>query len=304
MNVLSLFDGISCLQLALQRAGIEYESYYASEIKKSAIKVTQHHFPNTIQIGDIRKVYYRDGILYTENGNFNVGRIDLIAGGSCCQDFSSANRAYKHKYGLEGNKSSLFYEYLRILKEVSPKYFILENVKMKKESKQQLDNYLGVVGIAIDSSLVSYQNRPRIYWTNFKFEVPKDRHISFQDYKEVDIEECRKYKLLKTKSRIGMWNNGLGRDGGLRSCSNVTNSDKICTISRKQDRSPNSGLVEFEDFCRYLTRRELEQGQTLPIGYTDLLSYRQAQDVIGDAWTVDVIVEILKGIKEEIKRIT
>lgn len=299
MKVLSLFDGISCLQLALQRCNITVEEYYASEIKKSAIKVTQYHFPNTIQIGDIRKVHYKDGVLYTENGNFNVGSIDLVGGGSPCQDFSVANMVYKHGYGLDGDKSSLFYEYLRILKEVNPKYFLLENVRMKKESKKQLDNYLGVIGIEINSSLVSYQNRHRIYWTNFKFEVAKDRHISFQDYKEVDIEECRKYKLPKTKSRIEMWNNGMGRDGGLRSCLNVTNSDKIYTITRKQDRSPNSGLVEFEDFCRFLTREELEQGQTLPVGYTNMLSYNQAQDVIGDAWTVDVIVEILKGIKED-----
>ena len=228
-----------------------------------------------------------------------VGRIDLIAGGSCCQDFSPLNVSIPHKYGLEGDKSSLFYEYLRLLKEVNPTYFLLENVKMRKSSKEQLDNYLGVQGIEINSRLVSYQNRPRIYWTNFKFEVPKGRNINFQDYKEKNLDECRKYKINKTPWSIKAWNNGNGNNSIATGCANVTNSDKIYCVTTKQSRIPNSGLVECEDFCRYLTRRELEQAQTLPIGYTDILSYTQMQNVCGDAWTVDVIVEILKGIKED-----
>ena len=128
IKVLSLFDGISCGQIALERAGIKVDKYYASEIKKHAIKVTMEHFPNTIQIGDVTKVSYNDGILYTENGEFNIGNIDLLIGGSPCQDFSLINPKGK---GLKGDKSRLFYEYLRLLNEIKPKYFLLENDKQK-----------------------------------------------------------------------------------------------------------------------------------------------------------------------------
>lgn len=295
MNVLSFFDGISCLQLALNRAGIKYNNYYASEIKKIAIKVTQYHFPKTIQIGDITKVSYKDGILYTETGVYKVGIVDLIGGGSPCQDFSLVRvNQNKSDYGLCGKKSSLFYEYLRLLKEINPRYFLLENVKMKKESKKQIDKYLGVEGIVINSNLVSYQNRERLYWTNIpNVQLPEDRHISFQDYKETDPEECRKYKLNKTPSRIRMWNNGYGKNGKIKCCENITNANKCYCLMVKQDRAPNSGLIECDDFCRYLTRKEIEQAQTLPIGYTDMLSYRQMQNVCGDGWTVDVIAHIL-----------
>lgn len=295
MNILSLFDGMSCGQIALERAGIKVDNYYASEIKKHAIKVTMDNYPNTIQLGDVTKIQYNDGILYTENGNFNVGKIDLLIGGSPCQDFSLLKVNGK---GLDGDKSKLFYEYLRLLKEVKPKYFLLENVKMKKESRNQLNQYLGVEGIDINSRLVSYQNRPRIYWTNIPdVTVPEDKCINFQDYKNVDTDYCRRFKVKRTPSREKMWNNGLGRTNR-GSCKNITYSEKIGCVTRKQDRSPNSGLIEFEDFCRYLTREELEMAQTVPIGYTNCVNYNQAQDLLGDGWTVDIIAHIFSFIKE------
>ena len=295
MNVLSLFDGMSCGQLALERAGIKVDNYYASEIKKHAIKVTMTNYPNTIQLGDVTKIKYESGVLYTENGKFNVGKIDLLIGGSPCQDFSLMKATGK---GLEGDKSRLFYEYLRLLREVKPKYFLLENVKMKKESRDQLNHYLGVEGIDINSSLVSYQNRPRIYWTNIpNVTLPKDKNINFQDFKIADKEICKKYKVKRTPSREQMWNKGNGKKS-LRSCHNITNSEKIHCVTRKQDRSPNSGLIEFEDFCRYLTREELEMAQTVPLGYTNCVSYNQAQDLLGDGWTVDIIAHIFSFIKE------
>lgn len=195
---------------------------------------------------------------------------------------------------MQGSKSKLFYEFLRILKEVNPKYFLLENVAMSKQNKQMLDDYLGVCGIAINSDLVSFQNRPRIYWSNIpNITLPKDKKISFQDYKETDVEKLRKYKVKRTPSREKMWGNG---GSGKWACKNITYADKIGCVTRKQDRYPNSGLIEFEDFCRYLTRKEIEMAQTLPIGYTDCLTYNQMQDVCGDGWTVDVIAHILKGV--------
>lgn len=289
MNVLSLFDGMSCGQIALNKIGIKDYKYYASEIKNHAIKCTQYNYPDTIQIGDVTKIHYKDGILYTENGEFKVGKIDLLLGGSPCQDFSILKVNGK---GLEGDKSKLFYEYLRILKEVNPKFFLLENVKMKTESKKQLDEYLGTEGKLINSNLVSYQNRPRFYWSNISFNIPDDKQVNFQNFKET--ENLDKYMLNKTPSRIRMWSDGAGRNE-IRSCANVTNSEKIYCITRKQDRCPNAGLIAYKDFCRYLTRKELEQGQTVPIGYTDCVSYNQAQDLLGDGWTVDVIAHILRG---------
>ena len=298
MNVLSLFDGISCGQVALNRAGIKIDNYYASEIKKHAIRVTQKHFPNTIQIGDVTKVKYKDGILYTENGEFKVGKINLLIGGSPCQNFSMARACMYEIDGLKGDKSKLFYEYLRILKEINPDYFLLENVKMKKESYEELNSYLGVKGISINSELVSFQKRPRIYWSNIpNITIPEDKHINFQDYKDTDHDYCNQFKVKRTPSREKMWNNGQGRNSTLKSCANVTNSDKVYCLTRKQDRCPNSGLIEFDDFCRYLTRREIELAQTLPIGYTDGLSYNQMQDVCGDGWTVDVIAHIFSFLK-------
>lgn len=290
INVLSLFDGMSCGQVALERIGVKVDRYFASEIKKHAIKVTMNNYPNTIQIGDVTKVSYKDGVLYTEQGNYMVDKIDLLIGGSPCQDFSVLKANGK---GLEGDKSKLFYEYLRLLKEIKPKYFLLENVKMKKESEKQLNEYLGVEGLHINSSLVSYQNRPRIYWSNIpNITIPKDRNIDFQDYIGKFGEDLEQYKVKRTPSRERMWNNGQGRNS-FGTCDNKTNATKINCLTRKQDRSPNSGLIQYKDFCRYLTRRELEQGQTVPLGYTDCVSYNQAQDLLGDGWTVDVIAHIL-----------
>lgn len=296
MNVLSLFDGMSCGQIALERAGIKVANYFASEIKTSAIKVAKHNHPGTVHIGDVTKVRYRNGVLYSELGEWNV-KIDMVIGGSPCQDFSPLKWInWEGGAGLEGEKSKLFYEYLRVLKEVNPEYFLLENVRMKKDSEKDLNDFMGVEGVHINSNLVSFQSRPRIYWTNIPgLTVPDDRNINFQDFKSKDYEYCKQFKVKRTPSRERMWNNGEGRNTR-SSCANVTHSDKVYCITRKQDRCPNSGLIEFEDFCRYLTREEIEMAQTLPIGYTDILTYSQMQDVCGDGWTVDVIAHIFKGL--------
>lgn len=285
INVLSLFDGMSCGQIALNRAEKKYNKYYASEIKPIAIKVTQHNYPNTIQLGDVKNI----------NGE-ELGEIDLLMGGSPCQDFSIARVIHEgelgERKGLKGDKSSLFYEYLRILEEVKPRYFLLENVRMDTESEKQLNEYLGVEGIHINSNLVSFQNRHRIYWTNIpRVTIPEDRNINFQDYKDTNYDYCKEFKVKRTPSREIMWGNGVNGK-----CPNVTNRKKVNCLTRKQDRWSNSGLIEFEDFCRYLTRRELELAQTVPVGYTNIVSNRQAEDLLGDGWTIDVIAHILKNI--------
>lgn len=298
MNVLSLFDGVSCGRIALDRLGIKPTNYFASEIDKNAIKCSKANWEDITHIGDVTKVSYKEGVLYTESGEYEV-EIDLLIGGSPCQDFSSARAMGTNgvvPQGLKGDKSGLFYEYLRILNEIKTHnpdvVWLLENVKMKKSNKEALDSYLGVEGKHINSSLLSFQKRSRYYWTSFEFSIPEDKGVSFQDYKEVG--ELSKYKLNPTASRIRMWSGGNGGNSA-GSCANVTYSDKVYCLTTKQDRCPNSGLVEYEDFCRYLTQTELELAQTVPVGYTSCLSYNQACAVLGNGWTVDVIVHILSN---------
>lgn len=303
LTVLSLFDGISCGQIALERAGLKVDKYFASEIKKHAIKVTMEHYPGTIQIGDVRKVHYKDGWLHTENGDYEVGKIDLLIGGSPCQNFSCAhwiNPSNTGGLGLEGDKSNLFYEWLRIKGETKPTFFLLENVKMKKDHKQELDSMLKVVGIEINSDLVSFQHRRRVYWTNIPSVLkPLDKHVDFQDYVDTDATRCEEATPNWTKSRMRFWNNGKNTSNGRMQSQNITNATKVNCLTVKQDRCPNSGMIAYRGVARYLTRREMEQAQTLPIGYCDGLSYSQTCDVCGDGWTVDVIAHIFSFIPKE-----
>ena len=305
MNVLSLFDGLGGARIALDRLGFKVDNYYASEVDKHAMKVAKHNWDDIQHIGDVTKVSFDNGFLTTEVGTFYVGKIDLLTGGSPCQDFSTAKAFGQHgvtPQGLEGTKSGLFYHFLRIKKEIeayNPELiFLLENVKMKKESKEQLDEYLGVKGVYINSELVSFQKRARYYWSNLSFDVPEDRDISFQDFKETSVD-LSFYKLNPTPSRVRMWGEGEGNNG-IQSCANVTNANKVYCLTTKQDRCPNSGLVEYEDFCRFLTRRELEAAQTIDPGYTDCLSYNQAQTVLGNGWTIESICHILKNIPQSV----
>ena len=275
MKVLSLFDGISCGMVALKRAGIPVAKYYASEIKSIATKVSNKNYPKIIRLGNILDI----------NGS-DLPKIDLLIGGSPCQDLSGLKADTRQN--LKGEKSKLFFEYLRILKEVNPTYFLLENVKMAKDSQDQISLLLGVHPIRINSNLVSYQNRDRLYWTNIpEITQPKDLNISFQDNKSVN--DLEKYKVNKTPSRIKMWD---------YQCPNITDRKKINCLTRKQDRWANAGLIEYQDFCRYLTVEECEKAQTLPVGYTNCLTKNQSYDVLGDGWTVDVIAHILSHMKE------
>ena len=201
INVLSCFDGMSCGQLALQRAGIEYNNYYASEIKPNGIKVTQHNFPNTIQLGDIRNVKAS-----------NLPKIDLFIGGSPCQDFSRGNA---NRDGLQGEKSSLFFEYLRLLEEVNPTYWLLENVIMEPEDYRIISDFVKVEPVRINSSRVSAQLRDRLYWTNIgrqqtdlfgnkKSDIPQpiDKKIILQDILQDGFTDREKSRtLLESDSR-------------------------------------------------------------------------------------------------------
>lgn len=205
MKVLSLFDGISCARVALERAGIPVEAYFASEIDKYAIQVSKKNYPDIVQLGDVKNInnggigrsifdFPREAIEYKD--------VDLLIGGSPCQDLSIAK---KDRKGLDGERSGLFWEYVRILKEVKPKYFILENVNsMPKEAKELITKTLGVEPSMINASLVSAQNRKRLFWvgrlieesstefcyTKVEIPQPEDRGILLKDILEDKVDNA------------------------------------------------------------------------------------------------------------------
>ena len=173
MNVLSLFDGMSCGQIALNRAGVKYGHYFASEIDKYAIKVAKANYPHTIHVGDV-----------TQIGRPSSDNIDLLMGGSPCQGFSVAGK----QLDFDDPRSKLFFEFVRLKDELKPKYFLMENVPMKQESQDIITRYLGVKPVTINSSLFSAQNRKRLYWTNIPFDIPTDdKGIILQDVLEDGI---------------------------------------------------------------------------------------------------------------------
>jgi DNA-cytosine methyltransferase len=185
MNVLSLFDGMSCGRIALERAGIKIDKYYASEIDKYAIRVSQKNYPDIIQLGDINNWQ-----------EWKLPLIDLLIGGSPCQGFSFAGK----QLNFEDPRSKLFFQYVDILNHYKPKYFLLENVKMKKEYQKVITEKLGVEPIEINSGLVSAQDRKRLYWTNILgIQQPKNMHIYLKDILETETTVTKDNMVLEKK---------------------------------------------------------------------------------------------------------
>ena len=282
MKVLSLCDGMSCGQIALERVGIKVDEYYAAEIKEIGIKVTKANYPNTIHIGDVNKISYKDGVLHTEKGDFDVGHIDLVMFGSPCQTFSIAMKT-ELRIGLEDKqKSGLFLECYRILKEVNPTYFLMENVaRMKKDDEAFITKLMGVLPIRINSKLLSPQLRDRLYWTNIpNVTMPNDKGVKFQDILTSGYTDREKARALL-----------------------VSDSRPLTTKSRMLHRYKNTGFTTLvweekgnDETVRYMNQTELERCQTVPEGYTNCLTRNEAADVLGDGWTVDVIAHIFKGL--------
>jgi site-specific DNA-cytosine methylase len=278
MNVLSLFDGMSCGQLALNSLGIKVKKYFASEIEEASIKVTQKNFPKTVQLGDVRKV----------NGN-NLPKIDLIMAGSPCQGFSIAGG----RLNFKDERSKLFFDFVRLLDECKPKYFLLENVIMSDEIKNEISRILGVQPIRINSSLVSAQNRDRYYWTNIpNIKLPKDKGITLNDV----IKEKGDWSAAAYR---GVYNPNWIKDGTAK----YPQKFQV----RRKDRKSNC-LVTTTNLAyiynnntkkhRKLTISEMEKLQTVPEGYTNCVSKTAATKMIGNGWTVDIIKNILKNIKK------
>ena len=299
LNVLSLFDGISCAMVALDRAGIHVDNYYASEIDKHAIAVSKDNWKDIIHIGDVTKVSFQDGILHTEHGDYEVGRIDLVLAGSPCQGFSMAGK----QLAFDDPRSSLYFEFERILNEVrthnADALFLLENVKMKQESKDVITSRLGVEPIAINSNLVSAQNRYRLYWTNIEgVKQPEDKEIYLQDILEktgeftfVDSQKINNRTYCKNYLQYDI--NGSGhKSQDQRACYTTGKHTCLGTASTHAKVLIECGIV------RLTTRIEAERLQTLPDNYTKTVSRNHAMSAIGNGWTVDVIAHILKGIQQ------
>lgn len=282
MKVLSLFDGISCARVALEKAGFVIKKYYASEIDKYCINVSKKNYSDIEHIGDVKNI---NGVQFNN--------IDLLIGGSPCQDLSIAKRDRK---GLTGDRSKLFWEYVRILKEVKPKYFIFENVNsMSKEVKKIITETLQVKPIMINAALVSAQNRKRLFWTNIpNVNQPIDRGIMLKDIIEAEVEEkfnvniSEKYKLKglcslnnKSKAITASCYKGYGNDGvttirvgeinqgGQGDRIYSTEGKSVCLSANGGGRGAKTGLYEVPfslteartEEAKFIRRENLKNGR-------------------------------------------
>ena len=327
MKVLSLFDGMSCGRVALERIGVKVDKYYAAEIDKYARGVAQYNYPDTIQLGDVRNI---NGFMLEFIHGCNS--IDLLIGGSPCQGFSFAGK----QLNFDDPRSKLFFEYVRLLKELKPKYFLLENVRMKKESQDVISKFLGVEPIAINSNLLSAQNRHRLYWTNIPgVEQPEDKGLLLEDILE-DGEAIKdkanallasystniKIPVIKTNNKSqcldANYAKGADNHGQRTGCiqmgyADIKGHDMIRRVYSTKGKSPTltavcGGNQERKiaidaKHWRKLTPIECERLQTLDDNYTGKgiinnkivdISNAQRYKMIGNGWTVDVIVHIFK----------
>lgn len=331
ITVLSLFDGISCGRVALERAGIPVNTYYASEIDKYAIQVTQKNYPNTIRLGDVTKIDFKQF----------EGKVDLLIGGSPCQDLSIAGK----RKGLAGERSGLFYKYVEALETIKPKYFLLENnVGMPKEAYEEISQLMGCYPIMINSALVSAQSRKRFYWTNigekeydlFGFPTcaipqPKDKGIILKDIllngigvitesygNQIDKVTnkaatllARDFKGFGNQTTIGVLAPiKLGTLNDSNSLANriySVNAKSVTLKSNGGGGGANTGLYKVnlpngDYIIRKLYPLECERLQTLPDNYTEGISNTQRYKCIGNGWTVDVIAHIFNFLKEELDK--
>lgn len=302
MNVLSLFDGMSGGQIALERAGIKVDEYYASEIKKSALNLVRNRYPETIQLGDVRQVHYTgEGFELQKNSQSWIElppcKIDLLIGGSPCKGISRLN---KNREGLEHPESVLFWEYMRIYKQLAKYnpnlYFLLENTPGNKAATELITKELKRLPIRFNSSLVSAQNRPRLYWTNIGVNtMPKDKRMTTNEVFDIDMPD----ELLCSRGRINWLNNKSGKSSVAKGYTRINPFPKSGCITAKGHVKWNCNYIFRDGKYRILSIRELEMLQTLPAGYCEGLKYEDAYDLIGDGWTIDIIAHIFKHIKQK-----
>ena len=303
MNVLSLFDGMSCGQIALNRLGIKYDKYFSSEVDKFTLKITEKNYPNTIQLGDVSKVNIDE-----------LPKIDLLIGGSPCQNvtFAGTRKGMSTKDNIEitsleqyldlkergfefAGQSYLFWEYVRILKEIrktNPEVkFLLENVRMEKRWKELISKIIGVQPIFINSNLFSAQNRQRLYWTNIKVdELPKENALTLKD---VIHETGENYPLTKKHHEAFL------KSYKWKHCELDEKSKPLLASYYKQP--PHCPYIKSkisESGFRRMSPIECERLQTIPDNYTEGVSDTQRYKMIGNGWTIDVISHIFKNLNK------
>lgn len=311
MNVLSLFDGISCGMVALERAGVKVDNYFSSEIDENAIKISENNYPTIIRLGNVKNINVLD-----------LPKIDLLIGGSPCQGFSRAGKCLN----FEDPRSVLFFEYVKILNELkktNPNIkFLLENVRMKKDWKDIITAYLGVEPIEINSKILSAQNRERVYWTNINFTSIKATdpplksildNIDTSDFIKCNgllfdpnIPESQRALVNVVKGEVRV--NQATKKGyiipqdydGVNLCFPKSTSRRGRVIRSKANCVTCMGHVGvyYNKVFRYLTITEVERLQTLPENYTAGVADTARYKAIGNGWTVDVIAHIFKGLNE------
>lgn len=326
IKLLSLFDGISGARQALKELNIDCE-YYASEIDKYAIQIAKVNHPDIIQLGDVRELDNWNLVLNDLAGitNGRKNHLDLLIGGSPCQDLSIAK---KNRKGLQGDRSSLFYEYLRILNEVKPKYFILENVaSMSKESKEIITKELfNIDPVMINSGLLTAQSRKRLYWVGklvngeykkVKVEQPEDQKIYLKDIIEEGVvdrlksycldanyykggnlksyfEKSRRQLVFNKPVRIGYFNKG-GQGDRVYSI----DGKSICLSANGGGRGAKTGLYKIGDIARMLTPTECCRLQGFPDDYVSMVSNTQGYKGLGNSFTVPVIKHLIQSIFDD-----
>ncbi len=314
MNVVSLFDGMSCGQIALNRLGIKYDNYFASETDKRAIQVTQHNFSGTIQLGNVLGVKGSD-----------LPKIDLLTGGSPCQGFSNAGKGLN----FDDPSSRLFFEFVRLKNELAPAWFLLENVSMKLEWQKIISNYLGVEPIRINSNLVSAQNRPRLYWTNIPvMGTPIDKQLFLSDIIDLGVIDRDPSYLINERYWKGSnversINNGKSvlafTEARTEEAKKIRREFKLLhsrdfsprrskILMPRTDRKMNCltatfsikehSIIDEQLYYRKITPLECERLQTVPDNYTSAVSNSQRYKMLGNGWTVDIIAHIFSFIPE------
>ena len=292
MNVLSLFDGHGTGRLALDLAGIPDVKYYASEIDKPAIRVAYRNYPDINHVGSILDL----------NGD-SLPPIDLVIGGSPCQSFSRSGNGE----GFDG-KSGLFWEYVRLIKEVNPKNFLLENVVMRKDWEDIISEALGVSPVLIDSSLVSAQKRQRLYWTNIEgIEQPEDRGITLLDIVEGGRDIIEDHPLVLAQGDGEYMIRNATKKGYLIAQEGDSVNLEVPNSKTRRGRVGRGKTNTLNTACNYamiykgnlvrLNINDFERLQTLPVNYTSGESDNQRRKMIGNGWTAEVIAHFFRGIK-------
>lgn len=283
MKVLSLFDGISCGMVALERSRIPVDRYVAYEIDKYAIQVSTANYPQIEHCGDVTIADF------TQYKGF-----DLLIGGSPCQGFSFAGK----QLNFSDDRSKLFFEFVRVLRESKPKYFLLENVVMKKEYQDVISKILGVEPILINSNSFSAQNRPRLYWTNFKIdEILIEKNVSLKDVFQGDLEHRQIHinhpeTIRKCKTYYQYDQNLLGHNSQDQRYFDINTKCNTLLVS-----SSSIPKIKVGEKIWLAHPIECELLQTLPKNYTNSISSGRRYSAIGNGWTVDVIAHILSYLK-------